>query len=353
MHYKIDQKNYVYISVFSVISLVLLLSVKLFVGEHFYYDSLMLKQFLSFSISDNLSIITESSYAATAFIYQIIGIKETISETQQAIFSWIMFSFIMLVFFSGKKIYLDNIIYFTFLVMITLFYSVYLGQISKETLVVVILFFIFLKRKINIILAILLMLLYGYFVREYWLMVCGMFIVNYYLILKIKKNKLFKVILSNLIFIFTASILHILIYKDNLTSYRYKVNEYRMDSGSVNTILLNPFNNIDPISDMGNFIFGLTNLIIPLDGLSSLNELFYYVWVFFLICIIVIKVKKMKEFKDFTGPVSLLISFFIVQAVFEPDIGSVLKHQIGLFPLFLYILNIKEVSRNDKYINDN
>ncbi|MFC4683894.1 hypothetical protein [Exiguobacterium sp. s149] len=342
MYYSISLKNYIYASFFSLISLVLLLVSGKIVGEHFYYDSITLKEFLNVPIKDNFAIITESSYAATAFVYQLVGIDGSISNLTQLSLSWIMYLIVIFSYFSGKTSYIERIHYFAFLALITLFYSVYIGQISKETLVVVMMWLIFRSGKINLLLATFLITVYGLYIREYWLLIGVLFLINYFILTKTEKINLIKLFIINFFGIFLMSVIHIILFNDNLTSYRYQVNEYRMFTGDVNTILLNPFTTINPIHDVGNFLFGLGNIFIPLDGLNSMNELVYYIWIVIVISVLYSKVKKVVNRNHLIAPFALLVSFVFVQAIFEPDMGSILKHQIGLFPVFLSILSIEE-----------
>ncbi|MFL0199138.1 hypothetical protein ACHFI2_00880 [Exiguobacterium acetylicum] len=335
-------KNFVYIVIFSLISLILLFNSGKIVGDHFYYDSVTLNSFLNLPIKDNLNLIFESSYAATAFLYQLIGIDGNFTNNMQIFLNWSIFTMIIYVFLIKKNIYMNRLINLSFFLLLTLFYSVYLGQISKETIVVVMMFIVFLKKKYSLFLSILLMLLYGYFVRDYWLLVSCMFVANYFLLKKIKEKIVYKVFILNILMIVCISIIHITLFGSNLTNYRYQVNEYRMYDQDVNTILINPYNSVSILSDFGNFLFGLSNLLLPVDGLSSLNEIMYYVWILFLACLIILKLKKIKNKQEIFIPISILISFLMVQSIFEPDIGSILKHQIGLFPLYLNILNVEE-----------
>lgn len=342
MNYSINLKNYIFASVFSLISLILLLISEEIVGEHFYYDSVTLKTFLNAPIKDNLAIITDSSYAATAFVYQLFGIDGSISNFTQLGLSWIVYLVVIFSYFNSKNSYIERVHYFAFLVLITLFYSVYVGQISKETLVVIITWLIFKNGKSNLYLAALLIIIYGFYIREYWLLIGALFCINYLVLVKADKIKLIHLFLINTFVFILMSVIHIFLFDDNLTSYRYQVNEYRMFTDDVNTILLNPFTNINPIHDLGNFLFGLGNLFLPIDGLNSLNEIVYYIWILIVIYVLYTKVIKITNKKNIIGPFAFLISFIFVQAIFEPDMGSILKHQVGLLPIFLSILSIEE-----------
>lgn len=339
MSKKISIQNFIFLLLISIIAIFFLFNAQKLVGDHFYYDSLTLKYFLSLPIQENLKLITESSYAATAFIYQFFGIDNNFNNNQQIILNLFIYMFCVFLFLIKKEAQLNNLFNISLLLLVTVFYSVYLGQISKETLVVLMMIIIVtFNGKYNLI-SILLMLLYGFFVREYWLLIALLFVFNH-IILK-KNNKILKVILLNFLMITILSFLHILMFGELLTSYRYEVNEYRMYAGEVNTILLNPYNAVNVISDLGNFIYGFTNLILPIDGISSTNELAYYVWILLLTFISIKKLRK-ANFNDTIVPLSLLISFICVQSIFEPDMGSVLKHQIGLFPLYLKIISLRE-----------
>jgi cell division protein FtsW (lipid II flippase) len=68
----------------------------------------------------------------------------------------------------------------------------------------------------------------------------------------------------------------------------------------------------------------------------------FIIWQLLLFYILLVRLarclKEKKNNKDELWILLILFSYFIVQGLFEPDLGSAVRHKIGVFPIIYYAL---------------
>lgn len=135
-------------------------------------------------------------------------------------------------------------------------------------------------------------------------------------------NKLFnlKKVLSKII-VYLSSVLFVeIIYffltNSFLSDNRSDVNQVRLQTNIVNSVINNPLANTSLITDFINFVHGFLELIIPIDGLGSINEAAYYVWIWTIIISLNSKKKIIFRKSYRNGLYFTFFYFFYLNSIF-------------------------------------
>ncbi|UOX34937.1 hypothetical protein LXD69_05350 [Flavobacterium sediminilitoris] len=125
---------------------------------------------------------------------------------------------------------------------------------------------------------------------------------------------------------------------------REELNEERgmIDS---NSILKSPIEPNTWYGEAVSIVYGFFSVNLPINGLKHFLKpqiLVFIVWQFFLFYILLVRfyslIKHKKELSTEYWLMLFLFAYFIIQGVFEPDLGSAVRHKIGVFPLIYYLL---------------
>lgn len=113
-----------------------------------------------------------------------------------------------------------------------------------------------------------------------------------------------------------------------------------------NTMIIPPIHPDTWYGETISILHGFFSVNIPLNGLKYLLSPQVIIFVFwqlvFFILLLKIYGRILKEGKQKNYELWLcyiLFSYFIVQGVFEPDLGSALRHKASVFPIIYYLLN--------------
>lgn len=217
---------------------------------------------------------------------------------------------------------------------------VYLATYSKDLFLYsfVIIPFIFLERK-SIIIWSILVLIFAYFFRTYWILVIGVFWVLKLFFIKSH----FRLIVFIVGFFFTMAFLFDLLLGISLNSFRDAANIIRTEDDA-QTMIISYIVGESFIMQGLNGIITFLFLVVPIPLFLFLRP--FYVVMFFLIAFIfyyffIFLFKNLKN-KHFHNIYSLIISMLLVQSLFEPDFGSFLRHLSPFYPLlFIFLTKTK------------
>lgn len=217
---------------------------------------------------------------------------------------------------------------------------VYLATYSKDLFLysLVIIPFVFLEKR-NIIIWTILVFIYAYFFRTYWLLViCSFWALKLFFIKS--PIRLFVFIIG---FFFTIVFLFDFVLGINLSSFREGANILRTEE-EAQTMIISYIEGESFIMQGLNAIITFLFLIIPIPLFLFLKP--FYVVMFFLIAFIfyyffMFFFKNIKK-KYFHNIYSLIISMLLVQSIFEPDFGSFLRHLSPFYPLLFIFLTKTE-----------
>lgn len=217
--------------------------------------------------------------------------------------------------------------------------SIYLAQYSKESVVVLIVLTLTLvpRKVLGDLIFIALACGYAYTIRQYWYVVAGLY-VAFRLLLHAKKTRWIPVyvVIAMLVLAFGTYV-----FLGVKLSY-FRDGPAQTNSLYAQSVIQNYIPVDGPIGGAANGLCTLVLLIIPIPLLIAPTPLYLafavlitvlWISVFLVVC----KGTPLGWFAfnvRLARAVSLLLAMLIVQAIFEPDYGSYIKHLTPLLPLF-------------------
>lgn len=344
--YKKNMKLYQNILILGNIYLCVLILIPLWhiiLPKKYFYDSHTIKFFMSSASY----LIPFDGYNTIALFYKSLGFENINNSHIQGV---LVFSLAFFFLIKNINLFQLNNKKFLFIFSIWLIItSIYLGQLSKELLSIIIFSFLITISKIkNIIFIPLLILILGvsaYYFRLYYIIILGIVLLLYISSnFKNKKIKFF-IIMGGIFFAFLLATSKG-IY---LTDARTFVNIGRINSPDAQTIINNPLQNTSVFTDFFNALYVFLFLIFPIPIILKLHikYLVFAIWelmnIYIFIKILRFFNKKwllpIQEKRKIKFSIYLIIAFTLTQAIFEPDYGSFLKHQIDIIPAFLYLFS--------------
>lgn len=272
--------------------------------------------------------VGDTSVTNTATFYRILKVDRYILTPALALVLY--FTAIYVIF---RKYSVESISFFKFLLIII--YSamamVYISTFSKDFVVfsMVVLPFIFFEKK-RLWIWTLFVLFYALFFRNYWFITISLFWgIKLFIV---KKPKLLLIAIP--FYYILISFVYFYIFGTPLSLIRYYANMDR-DADSAQTAISIFINGDNFLMEAANYFVTLIFLIIPIPLLLLAKP--FYIVLTLLISVFFFNFIKLyiKEFssKEYTNIFSFVISFMLVQSLFEPDYGSFVKHLAPLYPL--------------------
>ncbi len=217
----------------------------------------------------------------------------------------------------------------------------------------------------KIVISTLLFMFFGTWFRQYYILVpilaFGLFVIGYIRI-RIKNKVLFNLIGGLLIACF-LSLSYGFVKGEFMTqSFRERINKVRVGRDDSQTIITSPVP-IDNIAGESISIFyGFFTVNFPVNSLKFFYKpqvmafLFWQLLLFSFLMYFYNKCLKRKDvYKHEQWVFHLIFAYLIIQGVFEPDLGSAVKHKLGVFPLIYLAMYydqglLKYPKKNVKYV---
>lgn len=130
---------------------------------------------------------------------------------------------------------------------------------------------------------------------------------------------------------------------------RSRVNDIRVDSPDAFTLIQNALSSSTVLSDLINWLVSWFLILVPLPLLLLLE--LQYVVAFILVTLSVYAMfsgwrsfqndksgLSSKEERQVRAAFLFMLAFTLVQGIFEPDYGSVIKHMIDLLPTLAFVV---------------
>lgn len=227
--------------------------------------------------------------------------------------------------------------------------AVYLGYYSKDVFVLPIVLMALSEARSSRATNILVvsgMFLYGYFFRQYWILV-GIAFVVYILVLP-KLRNLGLVVAFVLSGVCTLSFAIFFVLGMAPDGYRNLVNEDRVGTEDASTAIL-PFTQIpQPLGGVVNNILTAVSFAVPIPLIALGGAYYALVAVVFVIiwaslirgasCMLTDLKSNIQPSGGRVRALCFTLAFVTVQAVFEPDFGSALRHLTPLLPLVVHLV---------------
>jgi MFS family permease len=245
------------------------------------------------------------------------------------------------------------------LVMIVAFFllGIYMSMPTKE-FITFLLFssipFIFQSKITNrkkIIFSLLLIASFSFF-RAYYLLI-PIFAVGFYLISFIHfEKKTVATIFYGLIIAIFLSFSHGIVKGEFLSKLTRQ--DYADSNGNgVNTIIISPISQDTWYGEAFGIFYGYTSVNFPigqiLTHLLTPQVIVFAIWELLLFSILFIRfsrcLKNKKENIMEFWIFSILFSYFMVQGIFEPDLGTSIRHKIGFLPIIYFAMYYEHFNR--------
>ncbi|MCQ2001774.1 hypothetical protein [Arthrobacter zhaoxinii] len=221
--------------------------------------------------------------------------------------------------------------------------AVYMGTYSKEVFVVPVVVALILcrSRRSGLVIICTLVVVYAVNFRSYWFLLLVTFVALLLLVKAIRAS--WAIVLTALTAVIVGSFIFSTIMNVPADHFRNSVNENRLLTGNVNT-LIPRYVDTGTILDgpMNNAISYIT-LQLPIPLLIKLSP--YYValaivmaalWIgFYSRMASILNIDDTKRDPQLVRSVTFVLAFSVTQAFFEPDYGSALKHLTPFLPIFL------------------
>ena len=314
--------------------------------HHFYNDS----EVIIYDRFNEIGLV--GSYPFTIWFYKITGLRHLhfilIGLIQYVIAIYLLYKVGLPKHFHILKI--KNILAYFAIIMI----GVFLSMPSKEFITFMYIYIIvrlFQQKergfKKTIFVVLVLLFFFGIIFRPYYILIAIISIVLF-LVSKVSfKNK-------NVITVFYGILIAIIMslsygaVKGKFISQKTRedLNELREGSeDAANSAIVSPIGTDTWYGESFGIIYGFFTVNIPINGLKhfmSPQIVVFVIWQLFLFVILFVRygrcLKQGTYHNHELWAFYVLFSFFIVQGVFEPDLGSAVRHKIGVFPLIYFVL---------------
>lgn len=358
----VKKHNLLFIS-FAILATLLGSSAILYLPERFMYDA------LTISLDRYNEKGWLGSYPVSMMLYHVTGVGKLpfplVAIIQLPIIFFILFRLqVPKIFYHFT---LRNVILWLGLLM----YGIYVGFPSKEFITALYIWLICLvlisKTSLNlkILYSLILFVFFGWFYRQYFILVpflaLGLYVLSYVKF----KNKLLSVMTSGVMLACFMSLSYGLIKGEFMSEgSREQLNRERLKQGDQDaaTMIISPIKTDSFHGETLGIVYGFFTVNLPVTGLRFLfkpHVIAFVIWqlsLFIYLLYFYNKVLNSKaKYNHELWIFHLLFAYFIIQGVFEPDLGSAVKHKLGVFPLIWLALFydqglIKRPKINKKYV---
>jgi len=209
------------------------------------------------------------------------------------------------------------------------------------------------KPIIKIVFSLFLIACFSFF-RPYYLLM-PIFAVGMYLVSFIKfENKTFSTIFYGLLIAIFLSLSHGVIrgeYISKQTRENYVTNS---NKNSINTAIVSPISQDTWYGEAFGIVYGFMAVNVPvveaIKHILSPQVLAFVIWQLLIFYILFVRfsrcLKNRKQYQFELWTLLILFAYFIVQGIFEPDLGTSVRHKIGLFPLIYFALYYEDFRKD-------
>lgn len=339
------QKNKATFLLLSAIYLVVAFATYFVLPPKFFYDAAI----IAYDKGNEIGYF--GSYPLTILLYKISGFR----YLPFPVIALIQFPILMFILYKigipdhFEKLNVKNILVYLGMLMIAIFMSMPSKEFITFLYVSPIVFMCLneqLSLKKTIIYTVLLLMIFGAFYRPYYALIpiigFGMYMVS----LISFKNRTITTIFYGLLIAVFLSFSHGIIKGKYLSEIsREVVNNDRVGSADANSIIISPVKTDTWYGETIGIFYGFFTVNIPVNGLKHIFSpqiIVFIIWQLLLFYILLVRFSKcLRDRKHYPKELLVLLiifAFFIVQGVFEPDLGTAVRHKIGVFPLIYFTL---------------
>ena len=345
-------KNQILFITIAFISVVLGVFAHQFLPDKYYYDAILIatdpynqKGFIN---SYPVAMMFYDTFFLNKLPYPVIAIF------QLSIFFYCFY--LLSIPKNFTKLYLSNILIWSALIAL----SIYISMPSKEFINILFIFLIAfilkstqLRQKTKITIILVLFGLFGLWYRIYFIMIPVLAVVSFLVFrLKIRKKIITSIFVSVLAAIFMSLSYAVISGEYMSESTREELNEKRKGRQDSQTIILSPIKTNSAVGEAVGITYGYVTVNLPFESLIK----FYYkpqvilfsIWQILLFYVLIIKFNKAKEasnsaYDERLWLFHIVFSYFVIQGVFEPDLGSSIRHKFGVLPIIYQAIFYKRL----------
>ncbi|MFL1894421.1 hypothetical protein ACJRPK_01885 [Aquimarina sp. 2-A2] len=193
--------------------------------------------------------------------------------------------------------------------------------------------------KFKLILA---LLVFSYFFRSYYLLV-GIVSIAIYYGSKIKfKNKKLLIISIGITTVVFLSLSYGIVKGSYISDSTRELINSRRDAYN-NTQIVSPISTDTWYGETVGILYGIYTVNLPLNAFLYLSPhiILFALWQLCLL-VYILKIYDSKVKGDNNSEFEWLfyygIAYFLIQGLFEPDLGSAVRHKAGIFPIIFFML---------------
>lgn len=334
-----------------------ILQYKIFPAKYF-YDSEKILAIM------NGSKLTDKSYSFTANFYNKINFLSFYDIKQWSISISIIFLIIFIIIFSRKKL---NITKCIFIISTYALLNIYVFNLSKDCIQLcffLVIYYVYslpkLKNNKKIVISTMILCFEALFFRTYYLIIGALTIGLYYIYIKFlintknNKKKTTTIILAS--FILFMCMIYILQRASSenymiLINARNSSNIYRDGTDAV-TMINDYLENTNYFNFVLNYIINTFRILFPVEllfkGIKYIPFIIFQI--FFSITVLKNAIKIREEKCTY---LFIVMAFLMVSIIYEPDFGSVIRHESVLILFVLELIKNKGSIENEKSISYN
>lgn len=340
-------KSFVTFYILSFIGLFIAISATYLLPEKYFWDSDII-----LNNRYNLSGLI-GSYQFSIWFYDITKLKYLPIEIVGLI-QYIIVTLILFIIGVPRRFYklnnLRNLLIYSMMLLLAVYIAVPAKEFINFIYISIIVFLIqnrSLKYAKTIAFCLFLMMFFGFFFRPYYYLICILSVLIYLgSYIRIKNYKIISIVYGLLILIGISLSYGIVKGEFISQTTREALNTTRMGSEAAKTMIVSPLDADTWYGESFGIVYGFFSVNVPLNGLKHMlspQVLIFILWQLLLFYLLIRKYGKcLKELRKRNYDLWLfyfLFSYLIVQGVFEPDLGSAIRHKIGILPLIYYVLN--------------
>ncbi len=316
-------------------------------GKYFYDSNNIIELVNGYSGN----VWNDSSYMFAASFFKFINILGFSSFAEWSFVCTLVCFVILVVFFCRFNSY--SVTELIVICTIVFFSNIYLFRISKDIIQWLFWFLILAcfstgDRKKRLVFLVVLFIAEAILFRAYYLGIIAICLIVYFFTTK-APSKFKKTIVACVVLM----IIGLFILSKVDSSFYYKIihirqttNSARINSSDASTIIQDIIQTDNTILYALNQIVNFVRILFPVELFAK--NIIYIPFIIFQIYLFwsiarQLKKKEYRNDKKFMLLQSMTIAYFVVSAIFEPDFGSVIRHEMAAMPIiFTYIMYGKE-----------
>ena len=340
-------KTDIFLAIIFLIYIILLSTNNHFLPENFDFDARTIRLL----INGQSDLDYGTGFRNTALIYSALGAERVFPEWLIILIANVVYWLVAIKVLGKSTFHRQNFFKIIFCLGWIFCSALYLSRYSKELLSLVPIFLICFTRmethlqKVSVLLIV---LAYVIFIRQYWALILAFYFAFHYLFFRVNASIPIKLITLAFIFFSPFWIVSIL-EPQYLTDWRVISNLDSSDPHYAKSAIVNLFTNTGPFTDYANALYAWLYLNIPIKLFidEAIHHKAFALFQFGSVAILIATIysefkfhheRQMADDPFYSRCLSFILAYSLTQAIFEPDVGTFMRHQIILAVPLMYVV---------------